>query len=189
MRIFKAAIAFLRRLNLPGEVVLAQILAALPRQTLFGLIRIFGLFNYHVNRSQRQAASASLAHTFPERYSPAELRNLCKRLFIIRSAKFINFLMYPVMTPAWLYRISRPQGFDHIRHAFRDHQGIIFCTIHTGDMNLFVPVVSSFCCGHVIRLGQKDRVQHLASGRVFGTHEPLRELYRGLKRWETLCWP
>jgi lauroyl/myristoyl acyltransferase len=186
MQIFKAAIALWRRFNRPGEVVLARILAALPRPALFGLIHLFGLFNYQVNRSKRLAALASLAYTFPGRYTPAELRHVCKRLFVIRSAKFINFLIYPVMSTRWLGRFTRIQGADHILQAFKRHQGIIFCSIHTGDMNLSVPVVSSFCCGHVIRLGQKDRVQQLASGRVFGTHEPLRDLYRGLRRWETL---
>jgi len=187
MAVVRATKSLWQRLSRLGALGLAYFLLALPLRVYFELVRSLGLLNYHLNGTQRQAALANLSATFPDRYSPADLQTCCRQHFRVRSAKYINFLAYPALSVEWLSRYMRIDNLDLFLSGFKNGKGVIVTGIHTGDMNLTVPVVSTLCRCHVIRMGRVDEVQRLTSGRVFGTHEPLRGLYRALGNGDCLA--
>jgi len=164
--------------------VLAEFLVSLSPSTFFRLIKIAGFLNYLLNIQKRKMALQALATTFPGRYSSQDLIMLCRRHFIIRSSKYFHFLVYPLIKEEWLDQMMRVTGMEHIEAALNQGSGVLLFTIHSGDMNLIVPLISRRYRFNLIRLGRIDRVASQTSGQVFPTHRITPALYRALGRSE-----
>jgi len=123
-------------------VGLLALLTRLPFSWQLGIGKGIGLLLHKVAGSRRRIAEVNMEICFPEK-SPAERDALVRRIFIDNGIGLMETFMGWFRDPQWLAARTDFVGFDKVREAQNNGQGVMLLGAHYSMLDLAGSLVST----------------------------------------------
>ncbi len=111
-------------------------LRLLPRRVALALLRTMGRLGFVLASGPRRRTIEHLTMVYGQDKSPAEIRELARRVFVHFATAAADLLRLPVLIKQGLDRLVSASGTEHLDRAFATGDGVLMITCHFGNWEI-----------------------------------------------------
>jgi Kdo2-lipid IVA lauroyltransferase/acyltransferase len=115
---------------------LASFLMLLPHAVSLWIASVFGHIGYFTLPKKRKVMYANLKTVYGNTKTPAELRSICRNVFVNFTKSVVELLCLPKIKAQGFDRFVTTQGWDIVRQSLEQGKGVILLAVHTGNWEL-----------------------------------------------------
>jgi KDO2-lipid IV(A) lauroyltransferase len=112
------------------------LLRLLPRRVALALLRSLGRLAFALASGPRHRAIEHLTMVYGDQKSPAEIKELARRVFIHFATAAADFVRIPVIIKQGINRLVSASGIEHLDRAFATGDGLLMITCHFGNWEI-----------------------------------------------------
>jgi len=139
---------------------LNKIFSIVPISVSLWLGRRIGDFAFFVNKKRRLVAYANLKSAFASEKTPAELRQITKRIYRNMVQTFVELLNLTKINRKYVDKYVEVVNMERIRNAAKSGRGTVLLTAHFGDWELS-SLVSSVEGFPILVLAREQKMKRL----------------------------
>jgi KDO2-lipid IV(A) lauroyltransferase len=121
---------------------IAKLFLFLPRSVALKLGVFIGTICFYLFRKRRKLALDNLNQALGKNYTPAQQKNIIKKVFINLSLNFVEFLRFEEINSTNLSQFVTFHGKEYFDAAYEKKQGILLLTGHIGNWELLAASIS-----------------------------------------------
>ena len=112
-------------------------LGHLPRAFVTALGPVLGTLIFRLDKKRRRVATDNLKRAFGLSISDEEIERIVKKVFSNIAVMFFEFMRLPWLDEKRLDALVEFEGLIHFDEALKKGRGVIMCTAHYGNWELF----------------------------------------------------
>lgn len=112
------------------------VVAILPKNVMYKLADILGLFAYYADRKHRNIVINNLRYVFEDKYKDKEIKKIAKDVFKNQSKNLFEFLLFPRISEEDIKNMMFVENIEYIDEALSYGRGVILISAHLGNWEL-----------------------------------------------------